>query len=107
MNPGALRHLVTIQKQVETQNTYGAPEVTWSDVAEKVWCRIEPLRGREYFAAKQVNADIEARVVMRYRNDITAKMRLLHGMNEYYIDTIINVDERDRELQLMCTRSIE
>ena len=107
MNPGRLRHLVNIQKQVETQNAYGEPEVTWSNIAEKVWCQIEPLRGREYFAAKQINADIEARVIMRYRNDVTAKMRLMHGTNEYYIYSIINVDERDREIQLMCTRSIE
>jgi SPP1 family predicted phage head-tail adaptor len=100
-------HSVTIQRQVETQNAYGEPEVAWANVAQKIRCQIQPLKGREYFAAKQINAAIEARVIMRYREDITAKMRLMHGTNEYYIDTIINVDERNRELQLMCTRSIE
>ena len=107
MNPGALRHLVTIQKQVETKNAYGEAEVSWANVAENVWSRIMPLRGKEYFAAKQVNADIEARVIMRHRTDITTKMRLLHGTDEYYVSSIINEDERDRFLQLMCTRSIE
>lgn len=107
MNPGALRHLVTIQKPVETQNSYGEPEVTWTNVVENVWCRIIPLKGREYFAAKQVNADIEAKIVMRYRTDITAKMRLLHDVNEYYIYSIINDDERDRFTTLMCTRKID
>ena len=107
MNPGALRHLVTIQKAVETKNAYGEPEVTWTNVVENVWSQIIPLRGREYFAAKQINADIEARIVMRYRTDVTAKMRLLHGTDEYYIYSIINVDQRDRFLHLMCTRGIE
>jgi SPP1 family predicted phage head-tail adaptor len=107
VNPGRLRHLVTVQKQVETQNAYGEPEVSWSDVVKNVCAEILPIRGREYWAAKQINADIEAKVVMRYRSDVTAKMRLLHGTDEYYIDSIINVEQRDRTLELMCTRSIE
>lgn len=107
MNPGALRHQVTIQKQVETQNTYGEPEVSWANVVEDVWCQVLPLRGREFFAAKQVNADIEAKIVMRYRTDVTTKMRCLHGTDEYYVYSIINLDQRERFLQLMCTRSIE
>lgn len=107
MRSGRLRHKVDIQQPVETQNSYGEPEVAWANVVEDVWASIEPFRGREYFAAKQFNAEIEARVVMRYRSDVTAKMRVVHGSNEYYIDSVINVDERNRELQLMCTRSIE
>lgn len=107
MNAGKLRFQVDIQKPVETQNAYGEPEVSWSDVATAVWASIEPLKGREFFAAKQINADIEARIVMRYRSGVQAKYRILHGENEYYIDSVINVGERDRELQLMCTRSIE
>lgn len=108
MNAGRLRHKGTFQRPVETQNSYGEPEITsWSDVARDVYVDIEPLRGREYFAAKQVNAEIEAKIKMRYRSDVTAKMRFVHNSDEYYIDSVINVGERNRELQLMCTRSIE
>jgi SPP1 family predicted phage head-tail adaptor len=107
VNAGRLRFQVNIQKPVETQNAFGEPEVSWSDVATGIWASIEPLKGREFFAAKQINAEIEARVVMRYRSDVKTKYRIMHGENEYYIDTVINVGERNRELQLMCTRSIE
>ena len=106
MKAGRLRHYVSIQQPVETQNSYGEPEVTWDDVSTGVWAGIEPIMGREFFAAKQINAEIEARIVMRYRSDVKAKYRILHGVNEYYIETVINVGERNRELQLMCTRSI-
>lgn len=108
-----LRHKVTIQTPVETQNTYGEPEVSWRNVATGVWAGIEPLRGREYFAAKQMNAEVEARISLRWRADVTPKMRLVHGpicvckstaTDEYLIDTVINVNERNRELQVMCTR---
>lgn len=107
MNSGRLRHEVNIQQPVEVQNTFGEPEVTWMNVAVRVPAGIEPLRGREYFAAKQINAEIEARVIMRYRTDVKAKFRIVHGDNEYYIYSVINVGERHKELHLMCTRSIE
>lgn len=106
MRTGRLRHQVTIQTPIETKNDFGELVVTWSNISTGVWVGIEPLRGREFFASKQTNAEIETRVVMRYRPDMTAKMRILHGENEYYVDTIINVEERNRELQLMCTRTI-
>lgn len=107
MNAGRLRHQVDIQQPVEAQNAFGEPEVTWTDVVTGIWAGIEPLRGREFFASRQTNAEIEARIVMRYRDDVKAKYRIKHRDDEYYIDTIINVDNRNRELQLMCTRSIE
>lgn len=116
MRAGALRHQVTIQQPVETQNAYGEPKVRWQDVATGVWAGIEPIRGREFFAAKQINAEIEARVTLRHRTGMTEKMKIIHGAgcvcnaastDEYLIDTIINVGERNRELQLMCTRFIE
>ena len=107
MRAGQLRHRVSIQEPEETQNLYGEPEVTWTNVATGIWAGIEPLRGREFFAAKQYNSEIDAKIVMRYRSDVTAKMRVLHSSNEYYVDSVINVGERNRELQLMCTRSME
>lgn len=106
MNAGKLRHRVTIQSPVETQNTYGEAEVRWQDVAT-VWAMVEPLRGREYFASKQMVSEIETRVVIRYMAGITAKMKIVHGADEYLIETIINVLERNRELQLMCKRFSE
>lgn len=106
MNAGKLRHRVTIQKPVETQSGTGDPLVRWQDVAT-VWAMVEPLRGREFFAAKQMVSEVEVRVVIRYMAGITAKMKIVHGADEYLIETIINVLERDRELQLMCVRYAE
>jgi len=103
MNAGRLRHAVILYAPVETQNTYGEPEVRWQKVAD-LWARIEPLQGREYFAAKQAVSEIEARLTIRYRSDVTAKMKITHGAIDYLIEAIINPEERNRELQLMCRR---
>ncbi len=106
MRAGQLRHKVTIQMPVETQNEYGEPTVRWQNFAANVWAWIGPLKGREYFSAKQMVAEIAARIDIRYLIGVTAKMKVVHGINEYLIEEIINDEERDRSLSLMCTRFI-
>lgn len=73
----------------------------WGDVAT-LWAAVEPLRGREFFAAKELNADITLRIRVRYRDGITPKMRLVDGDHIYLIQAVINPEMRGIELQLMC-----
>ena len=101
MRSGRLRHRVTIQSPVVATNGYGERIVTWSTVAT-VWAAVEPLRGREFFDAEQVQAEISHRVVLRFRSGINSSMRLLHLSRVLHIQAIIDVDERHREMQLMC-----
>jgi SPP1 family predicted phage head-tail adaptor len=115
MRAGKMRHRVTIQKPVESQNTYGEPEVRWQNVATAVQCSIEPLRGREYFSSRQDNSEVDSRIEMRFRNDISAKQKIVHGpacacnttaLQEFYIEGVINVMMRNRTLHLMCNSVI-
>ena len=91
---------------METQNAYGEPEIRWQDVAT-VWAFIGPLKGREYFAAKQLVAEMTTRICIRYLAGITAKMKIVHGADEYLIEEIINEEERNRSLSMMCVRFVE
>lgn len=102
MRAARLRHRVTIQQPVVAVNGYGERITTWSTVAT-VWAAVEPLRGREFFDAEQVQAEISHRVIMRYRAGMESTMRLLHEGRVLHITAPpIDVDERHRELQLMC-----
>ncbi|MDA8212164.1 MAG: phage head closure protein [Clostridia bacterium] len=101
MNAGELRHRVKIQQKSVTRDSFGAESVTWSDVAT-VWAVVEPLRGREFFGAQQVNAEVTTRIRIRYRSGVVPTMRALYGSRVYDIQSVINLDERNRELQLMC-----
>lgn len=89
MEAGRLRHRVTIQSMTETQDgTTGAITETWSDVAT-VWAEIAPLSGREFVAARETQGQIDARVLIRYRSDVTAKMRLSAGGVYYDIHAVL------------------
>lgn len=101
MNIGAMRHRITIQQLVESSNTFGEVEKTWQDVAT-LWASIEPLRGREYFDSQQINAEVTTRIRIRYRPGIKPKMRAVYGERIFDIQSVIDVEERHKEIHLMC-----
>lgn len=109
MNIGKLRHKITVHNLIETQSTVAGEMVqSWSTEA-CVWAAIEPLQGRELFQVQQFQAKIDTKITVRYSDEttsITAKSMVNHstGDQDYFIETIINPDERNIELQLMCFR---
>lgn len=113
MRSGPLRHRVTIQRRIESQDATGAVIWTWFDHAT-VWAAIEPLMGREYFAAAEVQSEVEVRIRMRYRSDMNETMRIRHGddigspsiFSLYEILTITAPREEHRETILMCKRIV-
>ncbi len=98
---GSLRCAVTIQSRTETTNSTGEVEWTWADY-KTVRAAVEPLRGQEYFAARQLQSSTTTRIRIRYLSGITTKMRVVHGSRYYEIEGVIDPESRHRELQLMC-----
>jgi len=105
LRAGRLRHIVTIQRVTETQDGYGDKSEAWADVAD-LRAGIEPLRGREFFDAQHVSADVTTKIVIRYYSGIVPKMRVINGSRIWEIKSVIDPDERHRELQLMCTEVV-
>jgi SPP1 family predicted phage head-tail adaptor len=104
MRAGPLRHRIAIERVTETRDTDGSAIETWSTYAT-VQASIEPISGREYFAAQSTQADLTHRIVMRYLSGIIPKMRVKYRSRIFDILSVINVEERNRELQLMCRES--
>ena len=105
MRAGALRHKIVIQEPTETQDSVGGPDATWSTFAT-VWASIEPLNGRELFAAQQINAEITARIRIRYLSGVIPKMRVSFGERIFEILSVINLEERNREMELMVKEDV-
>lgn len=73
-----LRERVTIQQQTASDDGYGGKTANWTDLAT-LFAQVEPIFGTamERQVAEQRNASAGYRVRIRYRNDITAAMRIL------------------------------
>lgn len=95
------RHRITLQELVTGQDEAGQPVQEWQDVAT-VWAAVEPLRGREYWAAAQVQSEVTTRIRIRYRSGVRPDMRVLYDGRLYNINAVIDPEERHMELQLMC-----
>jgi len=98
-----LRHRVTILRPPgpDDKDEYGEPLNGYVPVAT-VWAAIEPLRGREYFAAMTENAEVTTRIRIRFRDDVDRTMRVQYGDTAFEILHIIRPEFGKKELQLMC-----
>ena len=105
MRAGSMRHRIRIEAPTETQRPDGSVIRIWHTFLS-AWASIEPLTGREHFAAEREQADVSHRIRMRFAPGITHKMRISFASRIFEIESVINVGERNRELILMCRESI-
>jgi SPP1 family predicted phage head-tail adaptor len=104
MRAGRLSQRITFQRKTESLDAYREDVGSWTNIAT-VYAAVEPISGKEFFAALQVQSDITTRIVCRYSSDvygITTKDRISHGSDIYDINEILNPGSRNKELQFMC-----
>ena len=110
MRAGQLRKRLTIQMQSITVDSYGERDVVWRDDKE-VWGSIKPIRGMEYHSAHQIESAVTHRIEIRYTTlsddtRITPNNRVKYtdaqGDRFFNIQSVINPEERNIFLQLMC-----
>ena len=103
MQAGKLRRRVTIQYPSDTRNDIGEPITQWLTFAESVPAAIEPLNGREFFAAQQEQSTVTTRIRIRWRPGVTDLMRIVHSTEIYDIEAVLpDQHSGRRELNLMC-----
>lgn len=101
MRAGKMREAIEIQQKSASRAADGGEVVTWSTYAS-TWAQVQPIGGREYAAIRQAQSDITHRFRLRYLAGVNTAMRVLFGGRPYDIVEAINVDARNRELELLC-----
>ena len=106
MRTGSLRRRISIQRRDMTQDDYGQPSLTWVNVVD-AWAEIQPLSGRELEIAQAMNAEVTHQVTIRYREGITAAMRIVYQSRYFNITSPpLDVYMRHKEMQLMCSEGL-
>lgn len=101
MRAGKLRHQITVERFTMEQDDYGQPIEAWQTVGTFA-ASVEPINGREYFAANAAQSEVTTRIRMRYHPGITSTDRITHGSTIYNMLSVINPEMRNEELVLMC-----
>jgi SPP1 family predicted phage head-tail adaptor len=105
---GKLRHRITLQELSAASPDVtgsGMPDESWTDLAT-VNASVEPLSGRELFAAQEHHSEVTTRITIRYRAGINAKQRVSFRGKTYNIRYVLDPEERHRELQLLSAEGV-
>lgn len=95
--------LLRLEEVVDPDTGYR--EEAWVLYAE-AFAKVEPLVGREYFAAAAVQAENTVKFTMRFRTDLEPANRLGYDGKQWDIRSVINPKGRNRETLVMAN-SIE
>ncbi len=102
---GKMRHRITLQRFDGERDGYGDPleddDDHWADVAT-TWAAIDPISGREFYAAEQSQSEVTHKVRLRYHPGLTTAMRISWAGRRLKILSIIDWEERHESLLLMC-----
>ena len=111
MRASDLRRRVTIQVRSTTKTTTGQQVIAWTPLLTSVPADIQSLTGREMIASQAVNTEVTHLICVRYHALLAdpvavAAMRVLYGTRIFEISGALNIDERNREIQLMAAEGL-
>ena len=105
IDPGKMRHRIVFQNYIGELDGYGDPQMyddaNWTDAAT-IWAAINPISGREFYAAEQSQSEVTHKIICRYRFGLRTDMRIKYGSKLFKIISIINWEERCESLLIMA-----
>lgn len=108
---GRLNKTVTIQRLVAgspQQKPSGEPDVAWTDYLTGVSAEWVTLSGRALFAAQEHHAEVRGTWRIRWRDGITAQMRVVHDGLYYNILWVPPYDRSGKrwQMDLECAEGV-
>jgi len=101
MRYGRLRHKMSLETPAST-NDKGIPTTTWYPDGS-IFADVSPLSGRELEQARQTVADATHKITVRWSKDkFQTNQRLSMDGRYFYIESIQNIEERNRVGVLIC-----
>jgi head-tail adaptor len=98
-----MRDKINVQSATLAVDDNGQPIATWANVLYREPAQWIPTTGGETLRGKQVEAQIRAVFIVRYRARIyDVEQRVVHNSKTYGIANITEVSGRTRYLQLEC-----
>jgi SPP1 family predicted phage head-tail adaptor len=98
---GRLRSKVDLQTSTDTRDAGGGLSCVFETTAS-IFADIRPQSGDETYRQGKVQEKLTHKIFIRYRTGVKATQRILFENRVFNIRSIINVDERDRFLELKC-----
>ncbi len=105
MQAGKLNQRIVIEGKNVSRSAIGEEVVSWQTVAT-TWAKVEPLRGREFFAAQQMQDAADYRITIRYRPGLTRDMRVIWREQCFDIVSVLDPFGAKKSLELICVSGV-
>lgn len=108
MKAGDLRHTISMQTQTDITDGMGGFTTSWANVSGmgSVRAAIWPLKSNESLDAMKIEHVITHKIRIRYRSGVTTKHRILFGSRTFNVISILNPDERNIMLEMLCEEQV-
>lgn len=104
LDAGGLNRRITIQILGAATDSWGTPipgVENWIDVG-KVWANIDTLSGLGTIKADAQVSTVKASIRVRWRTDLAAGMRVLHGTTVYDVKAVLPDASGREHVDLVC-----
>ena len=109
IHPGELNQRVTFQARAAGQDAMGSPNGAWADVATDptVWAKSANVSGRDIAAVGLHQAGLDAKFIVRWREDILPTWRVLwRGVPHHIVGEPAALAGGTEWLEIRCTKQL-
>lgn len=103
MDFSKMRHRIVFLKPSKAELNSMSENVPVYEDYKTVWAYVAPKTGREYDEAQKLRAETTYNILTRYFEDITAEMRIRFRGRLFHIESVLNIDERCEQLQIVAS----
>lgn len=97
---GRLVRRLILERPEDVPDATGGLVRTWVEVGQ-VWAAVTPVGGGEAAAADQGGQRLSHRILLRWRDDVTAEMRFRSAARTFSVLTVVDPDDRRRVLDCL------
>lgn len=101
------RHLIEVwdlngEEKNEVHETVQVPQLV-----EKIWCDVNPVRGKEYTEMDKLVPEMQHKVTTRYRPNINQAHILKWQGRELNIKAIVDISGKQEDMEIMCLEKVK
>ncbi|MDX2155139.1 MAG: phage head closure protein [Hyphomicrobiaceae bacterium] len=98
---GVLRHRLTLESPVRTDDGGGGAHVVWVPTAE-VWGALSARTGSEPIVAEQTAGRVTHEIAIRHRAGVAPSMRFRRASRTFEIVAVLDMEEQRGRLRCLC-----
>lgn len=106
MRAGALNKKIVFQRTTSVRNGLGEEVEQKVDVLT-TWASIQTISGKEQFLSNQNYATLSHKLRCRYSDKINQKQTIKYKNREFKILAILNIFEKNKELEILVEEVVK